>query len=87
MFDEATLSRRVLLKRVAGTAAALALPSAFVACGNDDTQSASGGGGGGGGGGAKESVGTVTFGSNASDPVPKAAYEKVFAGVQDRQRR
>ena len=85
MFDEATLSRRVLLKRVAGTATALALPSAFVACGNDDTQSDSGGGGG--GSGAKESVGTVTFGSNASDPVPKAAYEKVFAGVQDRHRR
>ena len=35
---------------------------------------------------AKE-VGTVTFGSNASDPVPKEAYEKVFAGVQDQDRR
>jgi multiple sugar transport system substrate-binding protein len=80
MFDEATLSRRVLLKRVAGTTAALALPGALAACGDDD--SAKSGSSGGGGGGAKESVGTVTFGSNASDPVPKKAYEQVFAGFK-----
>src|SRR4051794_23097040 len=80
MFDEA-LSRRVLLKRAAGTATALALPSALVACG-DDTGSKSSGGSSGGSGSAKQSVGTVTFGSNASDPVPKAAYEKVFAGFK-----
>src|SRR3954453_4059517 len=81
MFDEATLSRRVLLKRVAGTATALALPSAFVACGDDEAPTSTGGSGG-GGSGAKASVGTVSFGSNASDPVPKAAYEKVFAGFK-----
>src|SRR3954468_15535978 len=79
MFDEA-LSRRVLLKRAAGTATALALPSALVACGDDQPSKPSSGGGG--GGGAKESVGTVSFGSNASDAVPKAAYEKVFAGFK-----
>jgi multiple sugar transport system substrate-binding protein len=80
MFDEATLSRRVLLKRVAGTTAALALPGALAACGDDDTPSTSGGGSG--GSGAKEAVGTVSFGSNASDPVPKKAYEQVFAGFK-----
>ena len=66
MFDEATLSRRVLLKRVAGTTAALALPGALAACGEDEAPTSSGGGGG--STGAKESVGTVSFGSNASDP-------------------
>jgi multiple sugar transport system substrate-binding protein len=77
---EATLSRRNLLIRAAGTATALALPSGLLAaCGGDDTSSTSGSSGGGGG---KQAVGTVTFGSNASDPVPKAAYEKVFAGFK-----
>jgi multiple sugar transport system substrate-binding protein len=80
MFDERTLSRRLLLKRAAGTTAALALPSALVACGDDEPAKSSGGGSG--GGGAKDSVGTVTFGSNASDAVPKKAYEQVFAGFK-----
>ena len=78
MFDEATLSRRVLLKRAAGTATALALPGALAACGSDEGSTSSGGGGS----SAKQSVGTVTFGSNASDAVPKAAYQKVFAGFK-----
>jgi len=79
MFDETTLSRRLLLKRAAGTAGALALPSVLAACG-DDSSSGSNSSGGSSGGGAKESIGTVSFGSNASDAVPKKAYEQVFAG-------
>ena len=80
MFDpDATLSRRRLLKGFAGTATAVTLPSLSIGCGGDDAPST--GGGGGTSGGAKE-IGTVSFGSNASDPVPKAAYEKVFAAFK-----
>jgi multiple sugar transport system substrate-binding protein len=77
LFDsQAALSRRNLLKGFAGTAAAAAVPTALVGCGGDDEPAPSGGGT------AKKSVGSVTFGSNASDPVPKAAYEKVFAAFK-----
>jgi multiple sugar transport system substrate-binding protein len=78
-FDtEAAVSRRSLLKGIAGTAGLAALPGALAACGGDDDSSSSSGSGG-GGGGEKKAVGTVTMGSNASDAVPKASYEKVFA--------
>src|ERR1700754_2119849 len=77
MFDgETALSRRSLLKSFAGTATAVVLPSALVACGGEDKAATSTGSG------AKQTVGNVTFGSNASDPVPKAAYEKVFAAFK-----
>jgi multiple sugar transport system substrate-binding protein len=77
LFDTQTaLSRRNLLKGFAGTAAAAAVPTALVGCGGDDEPAPSAGGS------AKQSVGSVTFGSNASDPVPKAAYEKVFAAFK-----
>jgi multiple sugar transport system substrate-binding protein len=76
-FDtEAAVSRRSLLKGIAGTAGLAALPGALAACGGDDKASTSSGSGG---STAKKSVGTVSIGSNASDAVPKASYEKVFA--------
>src|SRR5436190_16602418 len=62
------LSRRDLL-RVLGVAGA---GVAVASCG-----SSSGGGGGGGGGTASKEV---SVGSNASDAVPKKAYQEVFAG-------
>jgi multiple sugar transport system substrate-binding protein len=63
------LSRRDVLKMF-GVSASMA---GLAACGDDG-----GGGGGGGGSGSKE----VTVGSNASDAVPKKAYEQVFANFQ-----
>jgi multiple sugar transport system substrate-binding protein len=63
------LSRRDLLKAF-GVSAGVA---GLAACGEDG-----GGGGGGGGTGSKE----VTVGSNASDTLPKKAYEQVFANFQ-----
>jgi multiple sugar transport system substrate-binding protein len=75
---QAAISRRNLLKGFAGTATAVALPAALVGCGGDDEPSSSSGTSG----GAKADIGTVSFGSNASDPVPKAAYEKVFAAFK-----
>jgi multiple sugar transport system substrate-binding protein len=61
------LSRRDLL-RVLGVAGA---GVAVASCGSDN-----GGGGGGGGTASKE----VTIGSNASDAVPKKAFQEVYSG-------
>jgi multiple sugar transport system substrate-binding protein len=78
-FDtEAAVNRRSLLKGMGATAGLAALPGVLAACGGDDN-----GGGSStpaaGGTAEKKAVGTVTIGSNASDAVPKASYEKVFA--------
>jgi multiple sugar transport system substrate-binding protein len=78
-FDtDAAVSRRTLLKGAASTAALAALPASLVGCGGDDNGSSTSAGSG-GGGSTKKAVGTVSIGSNASDAVPKASYEKVFA--------
>jgi multiple sugar transport system substrate-binding protein len=64
------LTRRSMLRTSAlGVAAIYGLAG----CGDDDTS-----GSGGGGGGGEKASGTVTFGSNASDPVPKAALQSVL---------
>src|SRR3954451_4223530 len=78
---EDPISRRSLLKGLGGVAGAALLPGALAACGSDDSSTKSGGTSGASGGG-KASVGEVTFGSNASDAVPKAAYAKVFQQFQ-----
>ena len=70
------VSRRTLLKGFGGAVGAAALPAALAGCGGDDDSAGSGSGGG------AQEVGTVTMGSNASDPVPKASYEKVFAAFK-----
>jgi multiple sugar transport system substrate-binding protein len=78
-FDtEAAVNRRSLLKGMGATAGLAALPGVLAACGGDDS---SGGDSTPAAGGTpeKKAVGTVTMGSNASDAVPKASYEKVFA--------
>jgi len=63
------LTRRSMLRTSAlGVAAMYGLAG----CGDDDSPSSGGGGGG------EKASGTVTFGSNASDPVPKAALQSVF---------
>ena len=80
MFDEATLSRRVLLKRVAGTTAALALPGALAACGGRD--SALPARVGGGSGGAKERSGRSRSAPTPPTRCRRRAYEKVFAGFK-----
>src|SRR4051794_8108555 len=71
----APVSRRGLLKGFGATAGAAALPAALAACGGDDNSSSSSSSSSGG----KQSAGTATMGSNASDAVPKPAYVKVFA--------
>jgi multiple sugar transport system substrate-binding protein len=71
------VSRRTLLKGFGGAVGAAALPAALVGCGGDDDGASSAGSGS-----ESKQVGTVTMGSNASDPVPKASYEKVFAAFK-----
>ena len=63
------LTRRSMLRTSAlGVAAVYGLAG----CGDDDSTNATGGGGG------EKASGTVTFGSNQSDPVPKKALQTVF---------
>src|SRR3954467_7349519 len=66
------LSRRTVVKGMAAAGAVAAFP-AIAACGDDDSSSSSGSSNSKGGG-------TVTFGSNASDAVPKKALGEVFTG-------
>lgn len=67
------VSRRAFLGGGMAALGALAVPG-LAACGS--------GGGGGGGGGGGTAAKTITFGSNASDAVPKKAYQAVFALYQ-----
>ncbi|MDA8434784.1 MAG: ABC transporter substrate-binding protein [Actinomycetales bacterium] len=68
------MSRRRVLQGLALGAGAVAASPLLAACGSssDSGTSAAASGGSAAGGGS------VTFGSNASDAVPKAAYQKVF---------
>jgi multiple sugar transport system substrate-binding protein len=67
----AVMGRRAMLKTAAlGAGAAFGLPALLAACS----------GGSSGGGAAKGASGTLTVGSNASDPVPKQALTDVLAG-------
>ena len=68
------VSRRTLLKGIAGAGAFAAVPS-LAACGSSSSPSAAAPAGSAGAGAAAK--GTVTFGSNGSDAVPKAAYQAV----------
>jgi len=67
------MGRRSLFKTAAlGAGAAFGLPAVLAACGSSS----------GGGGGTKAASGTLTLGSNASDPVPKKALEDVLAAFK-----
>ncbi|NGN64482.1 carbohydrate ABC transporter substrate-binding protein [Streptomyces sp. A7024] len=65
------MSRRGLLRTAAIGAGAVTLPSLLAACGE----------GPGGGGNS------ITLGSNASDPVPKKAYQKVFDAYEKKSKK
>ncbi len=72
--QSSSVSRRRVLQGLALGAGAVAASPLLAACGSssDSGTSAAASGGSAAGGGS------VTFGSNASDAVPKAAYQKVF---------
>jgi multiple sugar transport system substrate-binding protein len=69
----AGVDRRFFLKSAVGSAAALSLPMLLSACGGSSGSGATSAGG------SKKASGTVTFGSNASDAVPKKAFADVLA--------
>jgi multiple sugar transport system substrate-binding protein len=63
--------RHLVTRRSVLMSGALGLAAVYgIGCGGDDNATS---GGGGGGGGSAKPTGTVTFGSNYSDPVPKKA--------------
>lgn len=64
------ISRRRLLQGAAGVAGLATLPFGLAACGGSSAAPSTGKSGGSGGG-------TVTFGSNYSDPAPKAAFAQL----------
>jgi multiple sugar transport system substrate-binding protein len=72
------LSRRTVVKGMAAAGAVAAFP-AIAACGDsgDDKASSSSSGSGG-----KKEVGTVTLGSNQSDPIPKKAVADTMAAFE-----
>jgi multiple sugar transport system substrate-binding protein len=72
----AAIGRRQLLRGAMAGAGLLGASGLLAACGGGSSSS-SGGGSGGGGGAAS---GTLTFGSNQSDAVPKKAYQDLVAG-------
>src|SRR5919198_2928752 len=73
------VTRRTVVKGMAAAGALAAFP-AIAACGDDDDSSSSSSGGS----AAPKGGGTVTFGSNASDAVPKKALGEVFTGFTNK---
>jgi multiple sugar transport system substrate-binding protein len=67
--DGSLPSRRSVLKGAVTTAGLLTLPGALAACGGSSSPSSGSGGGG------SVAGSTITFGSNYSDPAPKAAFQ------------
>jgi multiple sugar transport system substrate-binding protein len=70
----AVMGRRGLFRAAAvGAGAAFGLPALLAACGGES---------GGGAASTAAASGTLTLGSNASDPVPKKVLEDVLAGFK-----
>ena len=79
------ISRRNLLKGIAAGAGVLAAPTLLAACGDDDEGSATTAAAAGGGDTeAPMASGTLSVGSNASDPLTKDAYGAMFARFEEK---
>ncbi|NOY56322.1 MAG: carbohydrate ABC transporter substrate-binding protein [Actinobacteria bacterium] len=70
------INRRQLLRGIAGAAGLAAFPGLLAACSSTSGTSTTAATGGG------KATGSVTVGSNASDQVPKDAYQKVYDAFQ-----
>ena len=73
------LGRRSLLRGALAGAGFLGASGLLAACGSSGSSGSSGGAGG----GTEAASGTLTFGSNQSDAVPKQAYADLVTGFND----
>lgn len=86
--DKHGVNRRSVLKGIAGAAALSAVPGVLAACSssgggnNANTTSPTGTATGGGGGG--QAGGSISFGSNYSDPAPKAAFADLVKAAESK---
>ena len=71
--------RRSLLRGALAGAGFLGASGLLAACGSSGSSGSSGGAGG----GTEAASGTLTFGSNQSDAVPKQAYADLVTGFND----
>ena len=74
-FEDLQFSRRAALKSLAAAAGLVTVPGALAAC-SSSSSTASGGGPSGG------TSGSITFGSNYSDPAPKKAFGALVSNAQ-----
>ena len=81
--EDLQFSRRAALKGLAAAAGLVTVPGALAAC-SSSTSSAAGGGSSASGG---TSGGTISFGSNYSDPAPKQAFAALVSQRQEGHRR
>ncbi len=79
-----TFSRRSAIKGLAATTSLAAIPGALAACSSKSTGSASGtpSSSGSSTGSAAAATGSISFGSNYSDPAPKQAFASLVTGAQ-----
>jgi multiple sugar transport system substrate-binding protein len=79
--ESAGVSRRTVIKALSGGAALAVTPSLLLAaCGSSSGGGTAAAGGGNAPAAAGAAKGTITFGSNYSDPVPKAAFASMVNG-------
>ena len=76
--EDLQFSRRAALKGLAAAAGLVTIPGALAAC-SSSTSSAAGGGSSASGG---TSGGTISFGSNYSDPAPKQAFAALVSNAK-----
>ena len=76
------LSRRSALKGLAATAGLVGIPGALAACSSGSSAGSSAASGASGGSSSSAAAGTISFGSNYSDPAPKQAFAALVSNAQ-----
>ena len=79
--NDSQLSRRSALKGLAATAGLVSIPGALAACSSGSSSSTASGGSG--GSSSSAAGGTISFGSNYSDPAPKQAFATLVSNAQN----
>src|SRR5579859_646436 len=74
-------SRRAAIRGLATTAGLAAIPGALAACSSSSTGTSTAGSGS-TGSASSSAGGTISFGSNYSDPAPKQAFASLVSGAQ-----